>query len=371
MHVRRRNNWLLKSALTVMSCALAALGIGGWAYMARVFDAAPLWGDDKAAFIAALDPLWIIYAIAAIGCIAAQILGACVVVNFAERLKSAKSFWRWLALGFYGVAAVFAAKSADIGATAIIDAPHRAAYEARVFEREALTAEIAEITKRIADADAALAAIDTEVNAYRAREARERHAALTKLDAERLPIARAELDARPPLPRERTPEPWEGLLLLLFLAWAFLEPWGYAMAELGRTEIKAPPMRHRPPYAAHSVFRWPPWARRAVAVAAAASAITGAAAAEPIEPPRTESVDRAQPAVEAPKKRKPRALKVRPPTEAEVAQACASVRAAGRRPSVRLVAAAITADREKRGEARVSATRLHDSAAWRALTGRA
>lgn len=360
----------MKAALAVLSLALAALGVLGWADKARGFDALAHWGDPVA-LIAALHPLWPIYFIAAIGCIAAQILGACVVVNFAERLKDAKSFWRYLALGFYGVAAVFAAISADIGAKAIIGAPYRAAYEARLVERAALTAEITAIRGRLGEAQARLDAIDpTTTYTSRLQEARAAFEATTAVDRQRLPTAQAELDARPALPRERPEAPWELALLVIFLAWGLLEPWGYALGEIGRTEIApAPGMRRaRMPRQRLLGLRWPPWARTAAAAVAMASAPAAAAAAP--ETSRTESVVQPQngaPASETPAK--PARAKpgtVPEPTAAEIARAARAVVANGKTPSVSLVRDAINAEREKKGIPLCSRTRLHRSEAWQA-----
>ena len=240
----RPRNIALKLALIVMSVALAAFGVLGWAYAARIFDAD--WSRPWAERLAAFDPSWPIYVVAAIGCLAAQVIAACAVVNFA-RLAKAGTTWRALAIAFYIVPAVFAAYSADKGGQVVLAAPHRAAYEARENERTRLVIEITALNGVIEGERAKMSPMGSVGPQTRERETNAFLAA-TVAERERLPRAQASLDAAPSLPREVEADWLAGATVLaIFLAWALLEPWGYALAERGREAFVAPPVAERLP----------------------------------------------------------------------------------------------------------------------------
>lgn len=227
----RHRNIALKLALVVLSAAIAAIGVFGWANAANAFPA--LFTSDWAS----IDPLWPVYALAAIACLAAQVIAACAVVNFA-RLAQAPFVWRLLAIAFYSVSVLFAAYSADKGAQVVLQSAHRAAYVARQTERVALTNEIATLTASIETARLQLPSDSANVMAERQRAALAIFEATTAVATARIPEAQRELSERPALPRE-VPQDWQISLLLfaIFLAWAILEPWGYALAERGREPI--------------------------------------------------------------------------------------------------------------------------------------
>ncbi len=235
----RRRNWLLKSALVVMSVALALFGVLGWADKARALEALASrdWAD--------LDAIWPLYAVAAIGCIAAQIIAACAAVNFAW-LDGASRVWRGLAIAFYGVCVVFAAVSADMGAQAVLASGQRAAYEARENERAALLEEIATLSRAIEAERAKLPADTANVPTSRQQAALELFNAATAAARVRLPEAQRQLSESPPLARDPHHH-WTLALAVfaIFLAWAILEPWGYALAERGR-EMATPVARATP-----------------------------------------------------------------------------------------------------------------------------
>ena len=249
---RRHRNIVFKLALVVMSLALASVGVFGWADAANAFEAfqSHSW--------AGLDSLWPLYAAAAIGCLAAQVIAACSTVNFA-RLTSAPPVWRFLAGCFYAAAVVFAAYSADRGAQVVLTSAHRSAYETRETERHTLSAEITAINGRLALAGQRLGFDPATTMTARQNSALATYNALTRIDRDRLPLAQGELASRPPLPREIALDFVTALAVFaIFLAWAILEPWGYALAERGREANIAPARRpfevvegglpaHRPP----------------------------------------------------------------------------------------------------------------------------
>lgn len=254
----RYRNIVLKLALVVMSGALAAVGVFGWADAANAFRAyaANDWGK--------LDALWPLYAAACIGCLAAQIIAACATVNFA-RLAQAPAVWRWLAGAFYIAAVMFAAYSADKGAQVVISSAHRSAYEARELERSVLTAEIATLTRQIEEARANLPSDTANIPAQRQEAALAIFTATTAAAVARLPEAQRELTARQPLAREQA-QPWTLAIgiFAIFLAWAIIEPWGYALAEKGR---EAPPASLvAPPEAPANKPANVHWLRRGVAL---------------------------------------------------------------------------------------------------------
>ncbi len=228
----RLRNIAFKLALIVMSVALAAFGVFGWADAARALDAyaARSWAD--------LSPLWPVYAVAAVACLAAQVIAACAVVNFA-RLAHAHVIWRIGAFAFYAVAVFFAAYSADKGAQVVLQSAHRAAFEVREAERVALTGEIAGLVATIEAERQKLPEDTANTVAERQRVALAAFEAATAVARARLPEAQRELSERPPLPREAAQD-WTIALavFLIFLAWAVLEPWGYAVAERGREPPK-------------------------------------------------------------------------------------------------------------------------------------
>jgi hypothetical protein len=226
-------NIAFKGALIVMSVALAAFGVLGWADKANALRAyaAQDW--------ALLDPLWPVYAVAAVACLAAQVIAACAVVNFA-RLAGAHLIWRAGALAFYGVAVFFAAYSADMGAQVVLQSAHRSAYEARETERERLASEIVALSGAIEEERQRLPQDTANVVAERQRAATAAFEIATAAARTRLPGAQRELAAAPPLPREAPQDQSTALIVfLIFLGWAVLEPWGYALAERGRE----PPQR--------------------------------------------------------------------------------------------------------------------------------
>lgn len=253
-----------------MSGALAVFGVLGWAHKANAFEglAARDW--------AILDALWPLYAVAAIGCVAAQVIAACAAVNFAW-LDGAGRIWRFLAGAFYGVCVVFAAYSADLGANVILSSAQRAAHEAREADRSRLADEIAALNEVIASERANMSQPGTVGPQTRAAETAAFLAA-TEAERARLPDAQAALDALPTLPREAT-QPWyaAAAVFLIFLVWAILEPWGYALAERGRQSSRAPdlttPVIRFTPAPAR-----PSWLRRAAAWASFALFSQGAAA---------------------------------------------------------------------------------------------
>lgn len=223
----------MKSALVVMSVALALFGVLGWADKAHAFEAfeSQSWGD--------LSALWPLYAVAAVACIAAQIIAACAAVNFAW-LGGAALIWRALAIAFYAVCVVFAAYSADMGAQAVLASGQRADYAAREIERAALSREIAVLSQQI-EAERAKLPDDTgAIPASRQAAALALFNAATETARARLPVAQRELANRPAISRDPHHH-WTVALgvFAIFLAWAILEPWGYALAERGR-EAKAP-----------------------------------------------------------------------------------------------------------------------------------
>lgn len=239
---RLLRNIAFKAALVVMSVALAAFGVFGWADSALALDAyaARDW--------AVLSPLWPVYAVAAIACLAAQVIAACAAVNFA-RLSKAPGIWRLLAGAFYAVAVFFTAYSADRGAQVVLQSAHRAAYEAREAERVALIGEIATLSQAIEAERQRLPQDTANVVAERQRASLAIFEAATAAATARLPEAQRELAAKPPLPREAA----QGLAMALgvfviFLGWAILEPWGFALAERGREPIApvAPGVAHPP-----------------------------------------------------------------------------------------------------------------------------
>lgn len=250
MGAARLRNVVFKLALIVLSVALAAFGVFGWADAAHAFDA------YRAGSWEALDPLWPIYAIAAIACVAAQIVAACAVVNFA-RLAGAPLIWRFLAGAFYAVAVFFAAYSADGGARVILTSAHRAVYTVRETERRALSEEIKQLSDLI-DAERQKLPQDTSGTVTsRQQIALARFQAVTATAGARLPEAQAELARKPPISREEA-QPWVAAagVFLIFLAWAVLEPWGYALAERGREPNNSPPSAKFAPHAKA------PWLRR-------------------------------------------------------------------------------------------------------------
>lgn len=309
----RPRNWLLKLALVALSTAIAALGVFGWADKARLFDAvreahASAWG-----FLAALDPLWPVFAVAALGCIAAQVIAGCCTVNFA-RLAKAPPIWRGVAAAFYAVSVFFAAYSADMGAQIVLGLPHRAAYEAREEDRRALSAEIAAINSRLREAARRLDFDPSATYTTRQESALAGYNALTAIDRARLPIAQRELDARPPIPRERALEAWEQAVFFIFLAWAALEPWGYALAERGRVDLPGQNRRPRPrgPGPFTTMLHWvtKESATRARAVAGGARKsmeVAAAAAATALALDRRGRADSARAPAEAKKPRSPSA----------------------------------------------------------------
>lgn len=277
-------NWILKLALAVLGGCVAALGVFAWADAARFFEARAAHALGSAEFVAALHPLWPVFAIACVGCVAAQIFAACATINFA-RLAKAPKIWRGLCGAFYVVSVVFAAYSADKGAQIIIGLPHRAAYEAREADRKRLTDEIADIDERMAEARRQLLSYDPATTpTARQNAAREAFNLRTESDARRLPIVQNELDARPPIARERQPEGWEAAVFFIFLLWAALEPWGYPLADRGRVEMpgrvrpKASPFRPKQPRIVRPSFWW-----RVLATLGLVN--VASAAAEPPPPP--------------------------------------------------------------------------------------
>lgn len=229
-------NIAFKGALIVMSVALAAFGVFGWADSARALDAlaAQSWDD--------LSPLWPVYAVAAIACLAAQVIAACAVVNFA-RLAHAHWLWRAGAFAFYVVSVFFAAYSADRGAQVVLQSAHRAAYETRMAERERLAREIVALSGVIEAERQKLPEDTANVVAERQRTALATFEAATAGARTRLPQAQQELSARPAMSREAPQDLAMALgAFAIFLVWAVLEPWGYALAERGRE----PPPRVAP-----------------------------------------------------------------------------------------------------------------------------
>lgn len=252
MRAPRLRNIAFKLALIVMSAALAAFGMLGWANAANALDAlhAQSWG--------ALDPLWPVYVVAAVACLAAQVIAACAVVNFA-RLASAPAIWRFLAFAFYAVAVFFAAYSADKGAQVVLSSAHRAVYQARETDRIRLQTEITTLSNAIEEERRKLPADTTNTVTSRQQAALAIFQATTAAAQTRLPAAQRELDALPAIPREET-QAWQLALgvFAIFLAWAILEPWGYALAERGRETNSQPPA----PFAPHAKA---PWLRRVAA----------------------------------------------------------------------------------------------------------
>lgn len=255
----RHRNIALKLAFIVLSTAMAAIGVFGWANAANAFPAVftQSWGE--------IDPLWPVYAIAAIACLAAQVIAACAVVNFA-RLANAPPVWRALAIAFYAVSVVFAAYSADKGAQVVLQSAHRSAYVARENDRQRLTQEIATLTASIEAERQKLPSDSANIVAERQRAALAIFQATTAVATARIPEAQRELTERPPLPRE-APQDWATALILfaIFLVWAVLEPWGYALAERGRDAGPAVTMADnpaRPPTERTNVH----WLRRGTAL---------------------------------------------------------------------------------------------------------
>ena len=281
----KHRNWLLKVALLVMSGALAAFGVLGWAYAARVFEAWQAgWG--------ALDPLWPIFATAAIACVAAQVIAACAAVNF-SRLAAAAPVWRNLAVAFYLVSVVFAAYSADRGAQAVMQAPQRAAFEAREAERHALEREIEVLAATIERERQRLPQDTTGVVAERQRAALAIFQAATAAATERLPEAQRALAERPPLPREAPMPALMSLVVFgIFLAWAVLEPWGYALAERGREP--ATPVAPASDAASGRRIGWLPRLVAGFGLWCVANTPPHAQAQAPLEPPQAEPVSISQ-----------------------------------------------------------------------------
>jgi hypothetical protein len=237
----RPRNWILKTALVVLGGALAALGVFGWADKAHMFEAlsephASIW-----AFLASLHPLWPLFGAGALGSIAAQFLAASAAVNFA-RLAAAHPIWRGLCAGFFAVGAGFAAYSADLGAGVIIGLPHRAAFEAREADRAEFAAQRDEAQRQVAELDGRILLLSdaARLQGWPGERLERQAAPLQALRDDAAREARAaqeEFNERPAIPRERDPAPWEGLVLIIFLAWASLEPWGYTLADRGRVEM--------------------------------------------------------------------------------------------------------------------------------------
>lgn len=224
----RLRNIAFKLALIVMSVALAAFGVLGWADSARALDA---YAERSWAI---LDPLWPVYAVAAVACLAAQVIAACAVVNFA-RLVSAHWLWRFGAFAFYAVAVFFAAYSADRGAQVVLTAAHRAAYQANVDERTRLQNEIQSLAEAIEEERGKLPSDTENTMTSRQTAALALFEAATATARARLPEAQRELRDLPRMERDPVQD-WSFALsvFLIFLAWAILEPWGYAIAERGR-----------------------------------------------------------------------------------------------------------------------------------------
>ena len=224
----RHRNIAFKFAFVVMSAAMAAIGVFGWANAANAFPA--LFTRDWAS----IDPLWPVYGLAAIACLAAQVIAACAVVNFA-RLAQASPVWRLLAIIFYVVSVLFAAYSTDKGAQVVMQSAHRSAYLVREAERLTLTDEIATLTNSIEAARQNLPSDGANVMAERQRAALAIFEATTASATARIPEAQRELNEHPPLPREAPQDLGVALIMFaIFLGWAVIEPWGYALAERGR-----------------------------------------------------------------------------------------------------------------------------------------
>lgn len=230
MHVARAPNWILSLVLAVLSVSLGLFGVSGWADAASVYETP--WAGSLGGSVAHLNPLWPIYALAAIGCVAAQILAACAVVNFA-RLSGAPRVWRFLAIAFYGVAVFFSAYSADMGAQVVLNSGQRSVYESRHRDRVSLASEIDHLSATIAAARARLPVAGL-VGPKTQDAAIATFEATTSVERSRLPVAQEELKSKPELTRDRPKSLLDTLVFLIFLGWALLEPWGYALAERGR-----------------------------------------------------------------------------------------------------------------------------------------
>ncbi|MDE2103121.1 MAG: hypothetical protein KGL39_38100 [Patescibacteria group bacterium] len=215
-------NWLLKAGLGVVSAAIAAIGVFGWLYRANAFAAL---GARDAALLAGM---WPFYAAAAIGCLASQVVVACCGANF-HRPAAPRTI---LVVGII-VFAAFSTVGAENGWMIATGAEQRAAASARSAEREALRREIAALGGQIA-AERARLPDPATTPAARQAEARDTFLAATRDASTRLPVARAELDARPPLSSERARTWADVLMMLAFLAYQLLEPWLYYAAEPGR-----------------------------------------------------------------------------------------------------------------------------------------
>lgn len=250
----RHRNIAFKLALVVMSVALAVFGILGWGEKANAFEA--LQGRSWAI----LSALWPLFCVAAVACLAAQVIAACAAVNFA-RLAKASKVWRGLAVAFYGVSVFFAAYSADMGAQVVLGSAHRSAYEARQHERQALTAEISTLSALIESERVKLPTDLQNVPAQRQEAALAIFSASTAAAVARLPEAQRDLASKPPLPREQALH-WTLALgvFAIFLVWAILEPWGYALAERGReasvAQAEAPEAVREAPNAKGANVHW-------------------------------------------------------------------------------------------------------------------
>lgn len=273
MHVERARNWLLATGLAVSALAVCGLGAFGWLYSARVFEALS-WRD--------LDPLWPFYAVAIIGCGAAQIVAACAAVNFTR----VRGWWRALAFAFYASAVVFSAFSADHGAQVILGAAQRATYESRETERKTLTAEIAALAKSIETERRRMPAAGS-VGPKTMEAATVAFQAATAVAESRLPIAQSELTTKPPIQRDLPPSQIGGVVFAAFLLWGALEPWGFALVERGRTIAPGTPVATRPRRAL--------WWRRAIAAIGLGGLATGATQPALAETPRDQTVAQPNP----------------------------------------------------------------------------
>lgn len=229
MPATRARNWIFTLGFTVAALAVSALGVFGWAYAAGAWQARS-WGD--------LDPLWPFYVVAVVGCVAAQVVAACSVVNFA-RLALAPRVWRALALAFYAVSVTFAAYSADHGAQVILGVAHRAAYESREKERAALAKEITTLSATIKKERDKIP-VAGSVGPKTLDAATATFEATTAVEQSRLPVAQTELRSKPPLGRDTPPAKWDNAVFIAFLVWGALEPWGFALAERGRQVAPVP-----------------------------------------------------------------------------------------------------------------------------------
>lgn len=285
--MHRQGTHVTNIALSAVMFAFASLGVLGWANQAWLFDALES-GHGAGIAITRLNPLWPIFAVAALLCVAAQVLAAAMASNFVAMGRQTPGL-RLGAVVIYLVGAVFSAYSAEVGVQTIMDAPHRAAHAARAEERAALTAEITTLEARISYARRPLDSLDPATTPTMRQEAAlATFLASTESERARLDAARTELSRKPPLARQReqSAEFWPNPIFIAMLLWALIEPWGFPIGKGAARAGEAAPSERAPNKRSKlSTWRW------ILACLGIGSTLAAPAAAAPPEPPSPLTAD--------------------------------------------------------------------------------